>query len=69
MTLVVAHGLFITWGTPSRHRPMSWSRGDLVLTYPDVLMATVAGLLSAGNPVPRYQMQALSRVSSSGLVQ
>jgi predicted ferric reductase len=47
--LVVAHGLLITWGyAVSAHTDVLRQGGTLLLSYPDVLMATVAGLLLVG---------------------
>ncbi|MDQ4039960.1 MAG: ferredoxin reductase family protein [Actinomycetota bacterium] len=46
VTLVVAHGLFITWGYAVTAQMGVLDQGKtLVLTYPNVMMATVAGLL------------------------
>lgn len=46
VTLVVAHGLFITWGYAVTAQTGVLDQGKtLVLTYPNVMMATVAGLL------------------------
>ncbi|MFL6138722.1 MAG: ferric reductase-like transmembrane domain-containing protein [Frankiaceae bacterium] len=47
--LVVAHGLLITWGYAVTARTDPIREGRALLTsYPDVLMATVAGLLLVG---------------------
>jgi predicted ferric reductase len=47
--LVVAHGLLITWGyAVSAHTGVVSQAGTLLTSYPDVLMATVAGLLLVG---------------------
>jgi predicted ferric reductase len=44
--LVVAHGLLITWGyAVTAHTDVVSQTGTLLTSYPDVLMATVAGLL------------------------
>ncbi len=46
VTLIVAHGLFITWGYAVTSQTGVVAQGKtLVLTYPNVMMATVAGLL------------------------
>lgn len=46
VTLVVVHGLFITWGYAVAANTGLVEQGrTLVLTYPNVMMATVAGLL------------------------
>ncbi|MDQ3734119.1 MAG: ferredoxin reductase family protein [Actinomycetota bacterium] len=46
VTFVVAHGLFITWGYAVTSQTGVLVQGKtLVLTYPNVMMATVAGLL------------------------
>lgn len=46
VTLIVAHGLFITWGYAVAAQSGVLEQGKtLVLTYPNVMMATVAGLL------------------------
>ncbi|MFL6136551.1 MAG: ferric reductase-like transmembrane domain-containing protein [Frankiaceae bacterium] len=49
VSLVVAHGLLITWGyaVTARIDVVSQTR-TLLLSYPDVLMASVAGLLLLG---------------------
>jgi predicted ferric reductase len=47
--LVVAHGLLITWGyAVTAHTDVVSQTKTLLLSYPDVLMATVAGLLLVG---------------------
>jgi predicted ferric reductase len=47
--LVVAHGLLITWGyAVTAHTGVVSEASTLLLSYPDVLMATVAGLLLVG---------------------
>ncbi len=47
--LVVAHALLITWGyAVTAHAGPVHQAKTLLLSYPDVLMATVAGLLFAG---------------------
>jgi predicted ferric reductase len=47
--LVVAHGLLITWGyAVTAHTGVLSQTGTLLTSYPDVLMATVAGLLLVG---------------------
>src|SRR3954469_66759 len=44
--LVVAHGLLITWGyAVTAHTDVLSQTSTLLMSYPDVLMATVAGLL------------------------
>jgi predicted ferric reductase len=49
VSLVVAHGLLITWGyAVTAHTDVVSQTATLVLSYPDVLMATVAGLLLVG---------------------
>jgi predicted ferric reductase len=49
VSLVVAHGLLITWGyAVSAHTSLTAQTKALLLSYPDVLMATVAGLLLVG---------------------
>jgi predicted ferric reductase len=49
VTLVVAHGLLITWGyAVTAHTNVVNQTKTLLLSYPDVLMATVAGLLLVG---------------------
>ncbi|MGI8692501.1 MAG: ferric reductase-like transmembrane domain-containing protein [Geodermatophilaceae bacterium] len=46
VTLIVAHGLFITWGYAVTSQTGVVEQGKtLVLTYPNVMMATVAGAL------------------------
>lgn len=46
VTLVVVHGLAITWGYAVTAQTSVLAQGKtLVLTYPNVMMATVAGLL------------------------
>jgi predicted ferric reductase len=47
--LVLAHGLLIIWGyAVSAHTDVVSQTGTLLVSYPDVLMATVAGLLLIG---------------------
>ena len=47
--LVVAHGLLIIWGyAVTAHTGVVSQTATLLLSYPDVLMATVAGLLLVG---------------------
>ena len=47
--LVVAHGLLIIWGyAVTAHTDVVSQTATLLLSYPDVLMATVAGLLLVG---------------------
>src|ERR1700712_1408495 len=47
--LVVAHGLLITWGySVSAHTNVVAQTKTLLLSYPDMLAATVAGLLLVG---------------------
>ena len=47
--LIVAHALLITWGyAVTAHTNVVSQSGALLLNYPDVLMATVAGLLLVG---------------------
>ncbi len=49
VSLVVAHALLIIWGyAVTGHTDVVSQTKTLVLTYPDVLMATVAGLLLVG---------------------
>ena len=49
VSLVVAHGLLITWGyAVTAHTNVVSETGTLLTSYPDVLMATVAGLLLVG---------------------
>src|SRR3954451_16980309 len=49
VSLVVAHGLLITWGyAVTAHTDVVHQAGTLLTSYPDVLMATVAGLLLVG---------------------
>ena len=49
VSLVVAHGLLITWGyAVSAHTGVLTQAKTLLLSYPDVLAATVAGLLLVG---------------------
>jgi predicted ferric reductase len=46
VSLVLAHGLLITWGYAiTAHTDVISQTGTLLTSYPDVLMATVAGLL------------------------
>jgi predicted ferric reductase len=47
--LIVAHALLITWGyAVTAHTSVVSQASTLLLSYPDVLMATVAGLLLVG---------------------
>jgi predicted ferric reductase len=49
VSLVVAHALLIVWGyAVTAHTSLVHQTGQLLTTYPDVLMATVAGLLLVG---------------------
>src|SRR4051794_21340512 len=49
VSLVVAHGLLITWGyAVTAHTNVVSQTKTLLLSYPGVLMATVAGLLLVG---------------------
>src|SRR5947209_11165744 len=49
VSLVVAHGLLITWGyAVSAHTDVVSQTKTLLTSYPDVLMATVGGLLLLG---------------------
>ena len=49
VSLVVAHGLLITWGyAVTAHTDVVSQTATLLTSYPDVLMATVAGLLLVG---------------------
>src|SRR6201995_3203876 len=49
VTVVVAHALLITWGyAVTAHEGLISEAGTLLTSYPDVLMATVAGLLLVG---------------------
>jgi predicted ferric reductase len=49
VSLVVAHALLITWGySVAAHESVVGETKTLLLSYPDVLMATVAGLLLVG---------------------
>jgi predicted ferric reductase len=49
VSLVVAHGLLIWWGyAVTAHRGLLAQGSTLLRSYPDVLMATVAGLLLVG---------------------
>ncbi len=49
VSLVVAHGLLITWGyAVTAHTDVVNQAGTLLVSYPDVLMATVGGLLLVG---------------------
>jgi ferredoxin-NADP reductase len=49
VSVVVAHALLITWGyAVSAHEGIINETGTLLTSYPDVLMATVAGLLLLG---------------------
>src|ERR1700761_8176830 len=46
VTIIVAHALLITWGyAVTAHAGLISEGGPLLTSYPDVLMATVAGLL------------------------
>jgi hypothetical protein len=54
VSLVVAHGLLIIWGyAVTAHTDVVTQTGTLLTSYPDVLMATVAGLADpfTGRPV------------------
>jgi ferredoxin-NADP reductase/DMSO/TMAO reductase YedYZ heme-binding membrane subunit len=49
VSLVIAHGLLITWGyAVTAHTDVISQAGTLLTSYPDVLMASVAGLLLVG---------------------
>ena len=49
VSLVVAHGLLITWGyAVTAHTDVVSQTKTLLMSYPDVLAATVAGLLLVG---------------------
>lgn len=49
VSLVLAHGLLISWGYAiTAHTDVISQTGTLLTSYPDVLMATVAGLLLVG---------------------
>src|SRR3954467_2234891 len=49
VSLVVAHGLLITWGyAVTAHTNVVNQTATLLTSYPDVLMASVAGLLLVG---------------------
>ena len=49
VTIIVAHALLITWGyAVSVHEGLISEAGTLLTSYPDVLMATVAGLMFVG---------------------
>ena len=49
VSLVVAHGLLIIWGyAVTAHTNVAAQTKTLLLSYPDVLVATVAGLLLVG---------------------
>src|SRR6201995_2346284 len=49
VTVIVAHAALITWGyAVSANEGLISEAGTLLLSYPDVLMATVAGLLFIG---------------------
>jgi predicted ferric reductase len=49
VSLIVAHALLIVWGyAVSAHTDLVSQTKTLLLTYPDVLMATVGGLLLVG---------------------
>ena len=50
--LITAHALLIIWGySVSGHANVVSQTGTLVMTYPDVLMATVGGLLFLGTGI------------------
>src|SRR4051812_34135397 len=49
VSLVAAHGVLVTWGyAVAAHTDVVHQTKTLLLSYPDVLMATVAGLLLVG---------------------
>ena len=49
VSLVVAHGVLITWGyAVTAHTGVVSQASTLLMSYPDVLMATVGGLLLVG---------------------
>jgi predicted ferric reductase len=49
VTIIVAHALLITWGySVTAHEGLISEAGTLLTSYPDVLMATVAGLMLVG---------------------
>ena len=49
VTVIVAHAALITWGyAVTAHEGLINEAGTLLLSYPDVLMATVGGLLFVG---------------------
>jgi predicted ferric reductase len=49
VTVIVAHALLITWGyAVTAHEGLINEAGTLLTSYPDVLMATVAGALMVG---------------------
>ena len=49
VTIIVAHALLITWGySVTAHEGLISEAGTLLTSYPDVLMATVAGLMFVG---------------------
>jgi predicted ferric reductase len=49
VSLIVAHAVLITWGyAVTAHEGLVSEAGSLLTSYPDVLMATVAGLLLLG---------------------
>jgi predicted ferric reductase len=49
VTVIVAHAVLITWGySVTAHEGLISEAGTLLTSYPDVLMATVAGLLFVG---------------------
>jgi predicted ferric reductase len=49
VTVIVAHAVLITWGyAVTAHEGLINEAGTLLMSYPDVLMATVAGVLFIG---------------------
>src|ERR1700712_2978382 len=49
VSLIAAHALLITWGyAVLAHTDVVHQTGTLIMSYPDVLMATVGGLLFVG---------------------
>jgi predicted ferric reductase len=49
VSLIIAHALLITWGyAVAAHTNPASEAGTLLTSYPDVLMATVAGLMLVG---------------------
>jgi predicted ferric reductase len=49
VTVIVAHAVLITWGySVTAHEGLISEAGTLLTSYPDVLMATVGGLLFVG---------------------